>query len=177
LAFLPHRPPARARDRLELAAHPEVAGIRTLLALPFEYQAATAYAAATGIPLALLDSSLVSARKLRRAEQELITPENLRPLVNLPASPPAEAAAVARRLVLGRPGAAVRQAFLQVRRGPEGVGPRDRRMASAIRHLLAAHSGTHLLHVGGWVHLVEDEGGETLYSLLRDLEPERVLLG
>jgi hypothetical protein len=74
-------------------------------------------------------------------------------------------------------GEAMRQAFLEGRRGDEGIGPRDRWMAAQIRRLLAARCGGHLVHVGGWVHLVEDARGETLYSLLADLAPQRLLLG
>jgi hypothetical protein len=75
------------------------------------------------------------------------------------------------------PGDAVRQAFLEGRRGEEGIGPRDRWMAAQIRRLLAPRRGAHLVHVGGWVHLVEDAQGETLYTLLADLAPQRLLLG
>ena len=165
------------RDAGKLAAHPEAAAIRALLALPFEYLAAADYAAAAGISLGLIDSSLVSARKLRRVERELLTPENLRVLMTLPAaSPVRESREVARKMVLGDPGEAVRQAFLSGRRGAEGVGPRDRRLAREIRRRLTSLPGGNLVHVGGWVHLVEDERGETLFSLLRDLEPERMLL-
>jgi hypothetical protein len=165
------------RDATELASHPETSAIRALLALPFEYLAAAEYTAAAGIPFSLIDSSLVSARKLRRVERELITPGNLGILWTLPAAPPVkESPAVARRMVLGDPGEAVRQAFLAGRRGTEGVGPRDRHLGREIRRRLENLPGGHLVHVGGWVHLVEDEQGETLFSLLRDLEPERVLL-
>jgi hypothetical protein len=165
------------RGRAGLAAHPEVAGIEALLELPFEYRAATDYATAAGIPLDLLDSSLVSARKLRRVEKELLSPENLRILLKRQAgSPPPESHAVARRLVLEGAGASVRQAFLAPRRGPEGIGPRDRHLAEEIRRRLVDLPGGRLAHIGGWVHLVADEQGETLYSLLRDWNPQRLLL-
>jgi hypothetical protein len=161
----------------ELAAHREVVGIRSLLGLPFEFQAAAAYAAAAGIPLDLLDSSLVSARKLRRVERELLTLGNLQVLVRLPvAPPPSESPVTARRMVLEDPGLAVRQAFLSGRRGTEGIGPRDIRLAQKIRRRLKDCPGSHLVHIGGWVHLVEDDRRETLFSLLEDLHPERVLL-
>lgn len=157
-----------------LSGHPQVQGIRALLSLPFEYEAASAYAAETGTPLHLIDSSLISARKLRRVERELITTENLRTLLNLPPSPSPEDSSLARALVRQGRDAAVRLAFLAPRRGPEGIGERDRRMAAAIRRHLRAEG--HLVHIGGWVHLVEDEQGETLYSRLQDLGPLRVLL-
>lgn len=164
------------RPRVELAAHPEVSGIRALLELPFEYQAASAHAAAANIPLELLDSSLVSARKLRRVDRALLTWKNLAVLVTLPTTGATENMTLARKLVWETSDAPLRQAFLEPRRGPEGIGPRDRRMAQKIRRHLENSRGGHLVHVGGWLHLVEDERGETLYSLLRDWRPRRILL-
>lgn len=164
----------------ELQAHPAVTDIRTLLALPFEYQAAEAYAAEAAVPLQLIDRSDISTAKLQRVEKELITWRNLKILLTLP--PGAEKSDFegyerAHALITRDPGEPVRQAFLAGRRGEEGIGPRDRWMAAQIRHLLAGHFGAHLAHVGGWVHLVEDARGETLYSLLADLAPQRLLLG
>lgn len=164
------------RSAAELQSHPEVAGIRDLLALPFEYRAATEYAQETGAVVALIDLSEISIRKLQRVEEELVTEENLRVLLSLPESPgTAEGYAVARALVLGNRGEAVRQSFLAGRRGEEGIGRRDRHMTAEIRRLLGECPGR-LVHVGGWVHLVEDREGETLYSLLVDLGPLRAIL-
>jgi pheromone shutdown protein TraB len=163
-----------------LQAHPAVADIGTLLALPFEYQATAAYAAAAAVPLHLIDRSDVSAAKLRRVESELITYSNLRILVTLPGGAEKsddEGYGRAHAIISRDPGEAVRQAFLDGRRGVEGIGPRDRWMAGQLRRLLAAQRGAHLVHVGGWVHLIEDARGETLFSLLADLAPHRLLLG
>ena len=163
-----------------LQAHPAVADIRTLLALPFEYQAAAAYAAEAGLPLHLIDRSDVSAAKLQRVERELVTYRNLKILVSLPAGAEKsdfEGYGRAHAMITHDPGETVRQAFLAGRRGEEGIGPRDRWMAAQIRRLLATRRGAHLVHVGGWVHLVEDARGETLFSLLADLAPQRLLLG
>ncbi len=164
----------------KLQAHPAVADIRTLLALPFEYQAAAAFAAEATASLHLIDRSDVSAAKLHRVESELITYRNLRILTKLPAGAEKsdyEGYNRAHAMILRHPEEAVRQSFLDGRRGDEGIGPRDRWMANEIRRLLAAQRGAHLVHVGGWVHLVEDTQGETLYSLLADLAPQRLLLG
>lgn len=163
----------------ELQAHPAVADIRTLLALPFEYQAASAYAAEATVPMHLIDLSDVSAAKLKRVEGDLITYSNLRVLVSLPGkieNSGSEGYETARALICKEPGETVRRAFLERRRGEEGIGQRDMAMAQAIRRLLERRSDGHLVHIGGWVHLVEDGRGETLYSLLKDLNPDRVLL-
>lgn len=164
----------------KLQAHPAVTDICNLLALPFEYQAAAICAAETAAQLHLIDRCDISAAKLQRVEAELITYRNLKMLVSLPNT--AELSSFegydrAHALISRDPGEPVRQAFLAGRRGEEGIGPRDRWMAAQIRRLLAERPEAHLLHVGGWVHLVEDSRGETLYSLLADLKPQRLLLG
>jgi pheromone shutdown protein TraB len=163
----------------ELQNHPAIVDIRTLLALPFEYRAAAAYAAEAQVPLHLIDLSDVSAAKLRRVETELITCRNLKILVTLPAGAEKsdfEGYGRAHAMITRDPGETVRQAYLEGRRGAEGIGPRDRWMAGRIRRLLTDRHGGHMVHVGGWVHLIEDARGETLYSLLRDLMPKRLLL-
>lgn len=164
----------------DLQTHPAIVDISNLLALPFEYQAAAAYSAETPVALHLIDLSDVSAAKLKRVESDLITYRNLKILVSLPAGAEKsdyEGYSRAHAMITQDPGAVVRQAYLAGRRGAEGIGPRDRWMSQQIRRLLAQRNGGHLVHVGGWVHLIEDEQGETLYSLLADLKPERLLLG
>jgi len=165
-------------DRAALEERPAIAGIRRLLELPFEYRVAAAYAAGAHIPLSLIDLSEVSAAKLKKVETELITYRNIRVLVNLTeeAGPGDESYLLARSLVLENPPAGRRHSFLEGRRGGEGIGPRDRKMSREIRGLLDARPGEELVHIGGWVHLVEDGKGETLYSLLLDLAPRRLLL-
>lgn len=167
------------RERQILRAHPAIADIWTLLAPPFEYQAAASYAKKTRIPLTLIDLSEVSETKLKKVESDLITYRNIRVLVNLPTDgdPPAEEGyEVARAMVLGNLGEPLLRAFLERRRGREGIGPRDQHMARQIRHRLDARPERHLVHIGGWVHLVEDAREETLYSRLKDLGPRRLLL-
>ena len=166
------------RDRASLESHPALSDIRNLLALPFEYRAAAAYAQQHGVPLSLIDLPEIARRKLQQVENELITLPNLRALLAHPALPPAaETYHSAAALVLHQPPASVRAAFLAARRGDEGIGPRDREMAATIRHHLAAAPQRTLVHIGGWVHLIDDPSGETLFSRLSDLAPQRLLLG
>jgi hypothetical protein len=169
---------AGAAPRRDLGKHPAVTGIRTLLELPFEYRAALAFAEATGRPLTLIDLPEVSAHKLRQVEEELISYDNIKVLVRQPEHLPEveESYAMARTLLFGAPVAGVARDFLQRRRGDEGIGRRDAVMAAAIRTGLRQRPGVRLAHIGGWVHLVDDPRGETLYSLLRDFQPERILL-
>jgi len=168
------------RPLAELLSHPAIADIRALLDFPFEYRATAEYAAETGIPVRLIDLCDVSAAKLRRVETSLITYRNLRVLVKLPLAQEKngwEGYELARAMIGRDPGAAVRQAFLERRRGAEGIGPRDRWMAEQIEGLLADGRIGHLVHIGGWVHMVGDERGETLFSLLERFVPVRELLG
>lgn len=165
-------------DREALDLHPEVVGIRALLAFPAEFRAAAAWGGGRRIPLHPIDISAISARKLQRVEKELVTFRNVRTLISLGgADSGGEGYAAARRFVEGNPGPEISRAFLARRRGEEGIGVRDRWMARAIRRRILNHPEIHLVHLGGWVHLVEDELGETLFSRLRDLLPQRILAG
>jgi len=163
----------------QLSSHPAVRDILCLLELPFEYRSASAYCTAEGIELTLVDDSRVSARKLGRVTRSLITRRNLEILVSLPvqatSSAGTEGYLQAARLLGDRAGPEQRQAFLAARRSNEGIGPRDRAMAERIRRIWRQGAG-HLVHIGGWVHLLEDARGETLYARLRDLQPQRLLL-
>lgn len=168
---------APGRDRDTLENHPALADIHRLLALPFEYRVAADHAQRNGVPLSLIDLPEVSQRKLQRVESELITLPNLRALLAHPALPAsAETYQTAAALVLRQSAASVRSAFLAARRGDEGIGPRDRAMATTIRRHLDTAPHCHLVHIGGWVHLIDDPAGETLFSLLADLAPRRLLL-
>jgi hypothetical protein len=158
---------------------PAIAGIRALIDYPFEYRAAAAYAARHAIPLELIDAPGVARDKLRRVDRELLTRRNLRVLTTitrLETPGGQEGYGLARSILCGSAPAALRHAFLAGRRGEEGIGPRDRRMAEAIRQHISRFPRGHLVHIGGWVHLIEDEAGETLFSLLSDLAPQRLLL-
>lgn len=163
----------------QLEAHPTVVQIRKLLGLPFEYRAAADYARRQQIPLILIDLPNVAVRKLKRIEGELITLRNLKTLTSLPTEVEAESSegyGVARALLGEQSLPGIRQAFLAGKRGVEGVGIRDQHMATEIRRHLAEKTAEHLIHIGGWVHLVEDAAGETLLSRLADLAPRRLLL-
>lgn len=163
--------------RETLAEHPAISDIRSLLAQPFEYLAASRYCEVHGGRPELIDSSEVSSAKLKRVETGLISYRNISVLLRLPADArnlPAENYRVAQSMVCDEPSAAVCRSYLAPRRGAEGIGPRDAGMAEQIRQRL--HRARHLVHVGGWVHLVADELGETLFSRLADLRPARRLL-
>jgi hypothetical protein len=167
------------RSRSDLEEHPTVAGIRTLLDLPFEYRAAVDFADRSGASLALIDDSAISTDKLKKVESELITYCNLRVLVALPSTVSDhgnEGYHTAKQMIFDPFDPPVNLAYLQGRRGREGIGDRDRAMAEEIRRQLEGGARGHLAHIGGWVHLMEDPRGETLFSRLNDLQPRRLLL-
>lgn len=156
--------------------HPAIAAIQDLLGLPYEFSAARAYAEKRGVEIHAIDAGAASVEKLRHVEERLISLQHLKRI----ASSPREGANAARRYDLARqllasPDAALRSDFLRGCRGEEGVGPRDCHLAGRIRALAQDCPG-HLVHIGGWVHLMDDPGGETLYTLLRDSCPQRILL-
>lgn len=160
-----------------LVDHPGIAEIRNLLGLPYEFRVACTYARKRGIEVQAIDESDSSLAKLRPVEERLISLRHLKKITASPGEEPPDNAhryALARQL-LSSPDARLRSAFLQGCRGEEGVGPRDRHLAAKLRALVQSQSGQ-LVHIGGWVHLLDDPAGETLYSLLSDLHPRRLLL-
>lgn len=157
--------------------HPGIVAIRNLLGLPYEFRVACTYAQEKGIKLHAIDQADVSLVKLRQVEERLISLQNLRTIASSACgSPPSHAHnyELARQL-LSSPDAGMRESFLRGCRGEEGIGLRDKHLAEKIRTLVQIHPG-HLVHIGGWVHLIDDPGNETLYSLLSDLEPQRIFL-
>lgn len=160
-----------------LVAHPGIVAIRNLLDLPYEYREACTYARKRGIEVQAIDESDLSLLKLRQVEEKLISLQHLKRIAASPGTVPSDNARryeLARQL-LDTADAQSRGAFLQGCRSEEGIGARDRHLAEKIRSLAQGQSG-HLVHIGGWVHLLDDPGNETLYSLLRDLRPRRLLL-
>lgn len=161
----------------DISAHPGIVAIRHLLSLPYEFQVASTYAKEKGIEVEAIDQSDISLLKLRQVEEGLISLQHLKRIAASPGVAPPDNAhryELARQL-LSSPDPRLRGAFLQGCRGEEGIGPRDRHLAGKIRPLMQGERG-HLVHIGGWVHLIDDPGNETLYSLLRDLHPHRLLL-
>lgn len=166
-----------ATPRTSLTTHPSILAIQEIFDLPFEFRAAKRYAQHHHIPLNCIDCSAISMDKLLKVEHELISFRHLKRIVThpQPASPPkVQNPELARQLLSAAP-PWQRKAFLDSCRGAEGIGPRDLHLEERIRQLHAAHSGV-LVHIGGWVHLVDDPQGETLYSRLADLSPQRILL-
>jgi hypothetical protein len=56
------------------------------------------------------------------------------------------------------------------------VVEREKHMSRRIRNLVRRQPDKKLAHIGGWEHFKENADGITMYQLLRDLAPERILL-
>lgn len=168
-----------AREFNQPVAHfaelPIIQDIQQLLALPFEYRAACRYAEPRQIRVELIDLNEISLQKLKHVDPGLINYRNIRTLVNLEQPEVVHHAegdyVTARNLLAARASERLRETFLDKRRGVEGIGSRDSHMANSIHQLIAKYQPEHLVHIGGWVHLIADPRGETLRSQLQNLDP------
>lgn len=146
------------------------------LELPFEFRAVKAYCERNRIPFRCVDLSKYSRDKLKTLREEMITEENLRKILSFAPKDPHEELqkqrALARRLTSQDADKFLIEAFLNGKMG-HGIVQRDRYMSLRIKEILKNNGKT--LHVGGWEHLLNDPEGKTLYGLLKDLRPKRIL--
>jgi hypothetical protein len=162
------------REFKKLLRSTGIGGIRALLNLPFEYKGARLYSHRHGLPLHYLDSSSYSRQLLQHVD-ELISPGNLKKVIAFETAPLQETVKreykLAENLLLnGR-----QSPWLQHSAMEEDYQKRVKIMADRIRKIMAKYSGRAIVHIGGWQHLVVGQG--TLFNLLEDLEPKRILLG
>jgi hypothetical protein len=151
-----------------------IGGIAALLDLPFEYKGARFYSQRHGLSLHCLDSSFYS-RQLLNHVQKLISPENLKKVIDSENTQLAETVIreykhAENLLHKGTP-----SPWLQLMHTDEDWQKREHFMADRLRKIVATYQGRHIVHIGGWQHLVTKQG--TLYNLLEDLKPQRILLG
>lgn len=154
----------------EIISQSAILGIFHVLREPYEWRAAEVYARREGIPLKDIDLSSYAEEKLSHLV-ELITVENLRALRQTSSSDLSKEVESsyqrARFLFLHPP-----SFWLTTQEMEE----REAHMARQIRSLVKQGNGKKILHVGGWEHLVEFPRGKSLFCLLKDLRPRRVLL-
>ena len=165
---------ARALEGLpeQAAGHPAIRRLRAQVGLPFEVRAARDWCRGREVPWRPLDLGSTARRHLPRYGRELLTPDNLRVLLEAGADGRLE------DLVAGQ----YRRARLAYLRSPWRLFPpsgaetrrRERFMARRLRAL--AGRGGRVAHLGGWEHLVpwQDDGG--LWRHLEELGPLRLLL-
>ncbi len=149
-------------------------GLAALLELPFEYKGATFYSHRHHLPLLYLDVSSYSRQLLSHLD-ELLCPANLKKLIAFERSPLQEAVEreyfLAKNLLVDGKGSLWRKFIPE----QEGWKKRDRVMAERIKKVLAKYPTAQVVHIGGWQHLLAQQG--TLFNLLEDLNPKRILLG
>jgi len=153
-----------------ILAHSLIMGVFFLLKEPFEWRAAKSYAAQYGVLLQDIDLSPFAQDNLAHLS-ELIALKNLRTLLHL--NSPAFADLVQSQYS--------RAGFLfhhppSTRLTPKAFQEREVYMAEKIRKLAQGINGGKILHVGGWEHLIDSPGGNSLFGLLKDMQPQRVLL-
>jgi len=153
-----------------ILSHSAIQGIFLLLKEPYEWRAARAYGEETRCKVQDIDLSGYSEEKLSHLS-ELVSRENLHTLLSLPFPGLNEQV----RNHYGR------ARFLFSHPPPvwlENWELREREsiMAEKIRGLALQEAGGKTVHIGGWEHLLECSGQPSLYKLLQDLNPRRVLL-
>jgi hypothetical protein len=153
-----------------ILSHSAIQGIFLLLKEPYEWQAAKAYGEETRCRIQDIDLSEYSEEKLFHLP-ELVSRENLRTLLSLPF--PALNEQVKNhygraRFLFSHPPSV----WLENRE----LWERESIMAEKIRGLVIQGAGGKIVHIGGWEHLLEFSGQFSLYNLLQDFHPRRVLL-
>ncbi len=158
------------RPLTAILSHSLIMGIFFLLKEPFEWRAAKNYAGRNGILLKDIDLSSFAEEHLASLP-ELIALKNLQTLLGFASPPYAD-------LVRSQ---YCRANFLlrhppSIRIHPSGFGEREVYMASRIREFAQGTKRGKILHVGGWEHLIDFQEEKSVFGLLKDLKPRRILL-
>jgi len=159
----------------DLLIHPAIQNAFALIDFPYEYMAASTFSRSKKVPFYCIDRSDYSAEKITWIENELITPENLRTLIDLD---PKECFQKTRQEYRLASSALHPNRSVIRRHSPDRweLSHRDRHMAGRIRKLLTRSQCRKLMHIGGWEHLLDHGTRETLFERLSDLQPRRHLL-
>jgi|YelNatPaOPRAMG01_1025707.scaffolds.fasta_scaffold40435_3 pheromone shutdown protein TraB len=154
----------------EIISHGAVMSIFCLLKDPFEWQAAKFYAQISNAYLFDIDLSVYAQEKLAYLA-ELVSLENLKSLYKLPS-----------RSFFKEISAQYAKAN-HLFHNPPKIWPvtkeileREFYMAEKIRQIFKSNEGVIFCHIGGWEHLLERPDGKSLFHLLQDLNPQRILL-
>jgi len=150
-----------------------IGGIAALIDLPFEYKGARFYSLRHGLPLYLLDLSSSSRRLLSHIDG-LLSPENLQKVITFEAVPLQKTVTREYRHAENLLFRGKQSPWPQLVPTDEDWQKRERSMAGRIRKIVAEHQGRHIVHISGWQHLLTRKG--TLFNLLEDLTPQRILL-
>ncbi len=158
------------RPLAAILSHSLILGIFFLLKEPFEWRAAKNYAGQNGIPLQDIDLSSFAEDHLASLP-ELIALKNLQTLLGFSSPPYADLV----RSQYSRANFLLRHPpSIRIRRS--GFGEREVYMAGRIREFVQGTRGRKILHVGGWEHLIDFPEEKSVFGLLQDLKPRRILL-
>jgi len=152
-----------------------VQALRYTINYPFEFLAARDYAHACRVPFYCIDLSHVSRQKMLILKREALSINNINMLLTLPDKNLQESVDLCYKKAqniwqadnVGKKAAVTQHAFDM---------EREKHMSRRIMNLSRRHPDKKLVHIGGWEHFTENAGCTTMYELLRDLAPERVLL-
>ena len=160
----------RGRLLREIISRTAVLEIFLALREPYEWSAAKDYAAREGIALMDIDLSCYAQEKLSNLV-ELISLENVRALLHLPSFDllrQVDSQYARAKFLLAHPPSTWQTS--------EEVMHREVHMAEKIRGFGRQKNQGKELHIGGWEHLIELPQGRSLFGLVRDLQPKRIIL-
>jgi hypothetical protein len=141
-----------------------------ILTEPYEWRAAKVYADRHGIALMDIDLSGYAEEKLSHLT-ELVSLENVRALIHLPSfdlSRQVESQYTRAQFLFTHPPSTWPTS--------EEVMGREAYMAEKIRGLVRQKNQGKALHIGGWEHIIELPEGKSLFGLVKDLQPIRIIL-
>jgi len=160
----------RGRSLREIIFQSTILEIFLTLREPYEWRAAKNYARRHGIEVMDIDLSGYAEEKLSHLT-ELISLENVRALLHLPSfdlSRQVESQYARAKFLFDHP-----PSSWPVN---EEVRHREAHMAEKIRGFARQKNEGKTLHIGGWEHMVEFPQGKSLFGLVKDLQPNRIIL-
>ena len=161
----------RGRPLREIVCRTAVLEFFLALREPYEWSAAEAYAAREGMAPLDIDLSWYAQEKLSHLV-ELISAENLRvllPLRSVGLSRQVESQYARAKFLFAHPPSIWPMG--------EEVTKREACMAEKIHGLARQKNDGKTLHIGGWEHMIELPKGKSLFGLVKDLQPKRIILG
>lgn len=165
---------ARLDEKAAESGH--VRAIRRAIGMPYEYEVLEQWTRRREVSFELVDVSHV-ARELLAHLDELVSYENLVKLLATPEPDSAEEAERQRRVATKLIG---RAKPLTPKDWPVPADPaadeREAAMERRIRRHIERADGQHWIHVGGWEHLLWLEGRPSLFSRLKNLAPQRMVV-
>jgi hypothetical protein len=155
----------------KIYSHPAIQSIFFILKEPYEWRAAARYATQHGMMIQDVDLSSYSRRKLSYMA-ELVAKDNLWSLLQTSPIPD-----LTRQVEIQYSRANLLMAHPSfVRWETQELKKRELYMAAQIRRFVDRRKKEKILHIGGWEHLLEFPGEDSLFTLLKDLRPQRILL-